>query len=69
MSKIKLALDVVTDLRNLAGSIETLVFVSIADRLSQQCGDLSHCLRISKPVSAGERAIRTEFVLMALCII
>ncbi|MFC0475725.1 rRNA biogenesis protein rrp5 [Robertmurraya beringensis] len=26
MSKIKLALDVVTDLRNLAGSIETLVF-------------------------------------------
>lgn len=26
MSKMKLALDVVTDLRNLAGSIETLVF-------------------------------------------
>ncbi|SEN89437.1 hypothetical protein SAMN05192533_12539 [Mesobacillus persicus] len=26
MSKTKLALDVVTDLRNLAGSIETLVF-------------------------------------------
>ena len=39
--------------------------VSIADRLSRQCGFLSHCLRIFEPVSAEEWAIRTEFVPMA----
>ena len=33
MSKIKLALDVVTDLRNLAGSIETLVFALETNQL------------------------------------
>ncbi|MBU9723424.1 hypothetical protein [Bacillus alkalicola] len=49
----------------------------IADRMSQECGVLIHCLRTSEPVSAGKEpmlskyrlAIGTKLVPMAVCII
>jgi hypothetical protein len=43
--------------------------LSIADRMSRQCGVLSHYLRTSEPVSARGRAIRIEFIPMATIII
>ncbi|MBU9723502.1 MULTISPECIES: hypothetical protein [Bacillaceae] len=51
--------------------------VIIADRMSQECGVLIHCLRTSEPVSAGKEpmlskyrlAIGTKLVPMAVCII
>jgi hypothetical protein len=39
------------------GNRQIMLQMSIADRLSRQCGDLSHYLRTSEPVNAGERTI------------